>query len=123
MLGISYDVTMMKALVLAFSLIMSSQLSSAQSSSPALGHFSGVIQDLKGSKIREARVTVNGVAGFQQKLVSNKRGQFQIDLPPGTYRILVEKSGFASFELTDLEIEPNSTKECIFKLERPNRQS
>ena len=113
----------MKALLLAFSLILSPQVFSGQRSSPAFGHFRGVVQDLKGSKIRGAKITVNGEGGLQRKLASNKRGQFELDLPPGSYRILVEKSGFANYELTELDIRPNTAKEFVFKLERRNLQS
>ena len=114
----------MKALVLAFTLILSLQvLLSAQSPPPPVGHFKGVVQDLRGSKIGEARITVNGEDGWLRKLASNKRGEFELDLPSGTYRIVVEKSGFADYELTNLSIESDAAKEFVFKLERRNRQS
>ena len=112
----------MNAAVLAFSLVLASQVFLSQSS-PALGHFRGVVQDVKGSKIREARITVTGEAGFQKRFVSNKKGQFELYLLPGIYRILVEKSGFANYELTHLEIKSNASEEFVFKLERRNPQS
>jgi len=36
---------------------------------------------------------------------------------------VVEKSGFADYELTNLSIESDAAKEFVFKLERRNRQS
>jgi len=39
------------------------------------------------------------------------------------FRILVEKSGFARYELTNLEMSPNEQAAFTFRLERRNRQS
>ena len=94
---------------------------SVQSSS-VLGHFKGTVLDVKGSKVKTARITVER-NGFIRRLTSTKAGQFEIDLPPGTYRIVVEKFGFARFELTDLEIRPNEQAAFTFRLEPRNRQS
>ena len=87
-----------------------------------LGHFKGAVINVKGSKIKAARITVAG-NGFIRRLTSTKVGKFEIDLPPGTYRILVEKSGFARYELTNLEIRPNEQASFTFRLEPRNRQS
>ena len=68
-----------------------------------VGHFKGIVRDVKGSRINEASITVEGT-DFHQRLRSKRSGRFELDLPPGTYRITVEKSGFANYELTELVI-------------------
>jgi hypothetical protein len=80
------------------------------------GHFRGTVVDVRESRIKDAKVTVDG-EGRQRKLDSNASGEFEIDLTPGIYRITVEKAGFVKFELTNLEIKSNSQRESTFQLE------
>jgi hypothetical protein len=68
----------MRPLVLIFAM---TTIFSVQSPS-VLGHFKGTVLDVKGSKVKAARITVEG-NGFIRRLTSTKAGQFEIDLPPG----------------------------------------
>jgi hypothetical protein len=80
------------------------------------GTFVGVIVNMKGKRIRGASVTVTGTS-FTREVKPNRDGYFELDLPVGTYKITVKKSGFATYSLTELEIKSNGGYSHVFRLE------
>jgi hypothetical protein len=78
--------------------------------------FQGSITDTQGKPIRGASVTIEGV-NFKRKIRPNRKGQFHISLPAGVYKITVKKSGFATYELTDLQMTPGNNLSYAFRLE------
>lgn len=74
------------------------------------GKFKAILIDRKGGKVSKASVTVEGVKGrqFSRKLVTNRSGEFVIDLPAGSYQITITKQGFGMLTITDVEIEANT---------------
>jgi uncharacterized membrane protein len=117
-LGFSLKAAVMKIVLTMMALL---SIVAAQSQS-RIGHFRGVVTDVKGSAIKEALVIVEG-PNSKQTLRTNRLGHFEVELSPGTYAITIEKSGFANYQLTNLKIESTETREFTFRLERRNRQS
>jgi len=84
-----------------------------------LGTFDGVIVNVKGKRIRGASVTITGV-GFPRNVKPTRDGYFELELPPGTYKITVKKPGFATYSLVELEIKSGGAYSHVFRLE-PSR--
>jgi len=60
------------------------------------GSFSGKVTDQSGASVANATVIMTAVIGNNtQKTVTGQDGTFSINLPPGRYRIEIEKAGFA----------------------------
>ena len=71
---------------------------------PALAQFTtaslgGIINDSTGAPVPDAKVTVRNLeTGFVQSGASNSTGAYQLSLlPVGSYRLTVEKQGFATY--------------------------
>src|SRR6202140_905152 len=64
----------------------------------------GVVTDKSGPSISDATVTLsNSGQGFQRDSKTNNVGECEfISLPPGTYVLTVEMTGFQKFEQTNL---------------------
>jgi hypothetical protein len=80
------------------------------------GTFTGVIVNVKGKRVRGTSVTITGV-GLPRSVTPNRDGYFELQLPPGTYKITVKKTGFATYSLTELEIKSGGTYSHVFRLE------
>ncbi|MBV9301448.1 MAG: TonB-dependent receptor [Acidobacteriaceae bacterium] len=70
----------------------------------------GVITDPSGASVPIAQVTLaNPATGLERHSSSNAKGEYEmLQLPPGTYRLTVEASGFKKYEVTDLQLQVNS---------------
>jgi hypothetical protein len=79
------------------------------------GSFIGVIVNAKGKRIRGASVTITGV-GSPREVKPNRDGYFELELPPGTYKITVKKLGFVTYSLINIEIK-SGTFSHLFHLE------
>jgi hypothetical protein len=69
----------------------------------------GVVSDKTGAAIVNAKVTlVNTSQGLKRETTSNPVGEYEIPaLPPGTYVLTVELTGFRKFEQKNLELQVN----------------
>ncbi|HTG27034.1 MAG TPA: carboxypeptidase-like regulatory domain-containing protein [Methylomirabilota bacterium] len=70
----------------------------------------GVVTDKSGASISGATVTLSSTdQGFQRDTKTNNAGEYEfLSLPPGTYVLTVEMTGFQKFEQTNLQLLVNS---------------
>jgi hypothetical protein len=89
--------------LLAVSLLAFQALSVAQSATSSLR---GTVYDPKGAVVSGAAVTItNPATGFSHSSKSDGQGNYQfLQLPPATYKLTVNASGFASVEETGIEL-------------------
>ena len=80
------------------------------------GIFRGVIIDINGKRIEGASVTVEGT-DLKREVTPNQEAYFEIDLPVGTYKITVKKSGYVTYQLTNLEIKSGGEFSHVFRLQ------
>lgn len=67
----------------------------AQAQSPTTGQITGVVKDPSGAVVGGARVILTSAAGVQRDSTSDAAGHFTFAvLPPGAYKLEVEKTGF-----------------------------
>ncbi|MGZ8845958.1 MAG: TonB-dependent receptor [Pyrinomonadaceae bacterium] len=86
-------------LVLAFAAQVSGQTSTT-------GSLEGKVTDPNGASVRGATVTATSPNLIStQTATTGDDGHYQIlSLPPGTYKVVVEASGFAKFEQSDIQV-------------------
>src|SRR5208283_5426487 len=76
------------------SLLLFASLASAQS--PTTGQITGLVKDASGALVGGAKVTLTSAAGVQRETASDATGRYVFSLvPPGSYRVEVEKVGFS----------------------------
>jgi hypothetical protein len=82
------------------------------------GTLSGEVRDESGGLVPGARVGAHRLAsGFTRTSVSDALGRYQIpDLPPGTYTLSAEKSGFRAMAVSGVVIEVNQRARLDFNL-------
>ena len=70
------------------------------------GQFSGVVTDPSGAAIPNAKVTVTNTAtNLSVSTTSNQTGAFTLkELPPGTYKMTAEASGFRTVTNTNVTL-------------------
>src|SRR5271157_2837343 len=73
------------------------------------GEISGTVQDVSGAVIPDAAITVTDQAtGAVRTTSSMANGDFVVTaIRPGTYRVKVEKTGFKTYERTEIVVAPN----------------
>lgn len=88
--------------------IASSNVAIAQSD---YGSINGFVRDPSGAVVPNSTVTItNEATGTERKAKANESGFYAVtDLPPGTYTMAVEASGFKKFELSHNKLEPSAT--------------
>src|SRR5437588_106683 len=93
--------------VLALSLgFLVSQVLSAQSD---LGTISGFVKDPSGATVPNAKVTVQNQSGVDREATTNESGYYTItNVPPGSYKMSVEASGFKRYESTNNKLDPSA---------------
>ncbi len=74
------------------------------------GSISGFVRDQSGAVIPNAPVTVRNLSGLERKTNTSDSGYFIVtNIPPGTYSITVEVSGFKVYQSTNNKLDPSST--------------
>src|SRR3954453_2177752 len=89
-------------------LLTLSALPSRAQSLAGLGAINGTVHDTSGAIVTGANITVrNAATGIQRRIATNDTGYFLVaSLPPGPeYVVTVEKSGFATHESRDLQLQ------------------
>jgi len=81
--------------------------------------FSGTVIDEKGSVVPGATVKVtNTAAGFERTVSSSQNGSFVVPLlPPSTYRVTIERQGFAPFEISEVVLNANDQRTVNIQLQ------
>lgn len=79
----------------------------------------GTVTDSSGAVVAGAEVTVSGVAtGSERKVATNELGYYTVPLlPPGEYRVTVQKEGFHQVTREGVRLEVNQTARLDFTLE------
>ena len=82
------------------------------------GQFSGVVTDPSGAAIPNAKVTVTNTAtNLSVSTTSNQTGAFTLkELPPGTYKMTAEASGFRTVTNTNLTLNAGTDQRVDFKM-------
>ena len=93
------------ALVLGSSSSMRAQVA-------GFGNLTGTTMDPKGASIAGAKVAVrNSGTGLGRDLVTDNAGEFRaLQIPPGTYDVTVEASGFARVKMTGIRVDVGATE-------------
>ena len=99
-----------------FAVTLGSQLGFAQA---VHGTIVGTITDSTGASVPDAKVTITEVStALSRSLQTDANGYYSSpDLPPGTYRVRVEKQGFAALERSDFPLDVNSTVRVDLRLQ------
>src|ERR1019366_2661621 len=83
------------------------------------GTITGTVTDASGGVVPKARVTVTSVAtNAAREAATNDDGDFTVALlPPGHYRVAVEKDGFRRAVLADVGLDVDQTARVDFTLQ------
>jgi hypothetical protein len=75
---------------------------------PELGALSGTITDPNGAVIRNVKVEIRNTTTNQSyQVTTDDEGRYNVSgLPPGTYILTAEASGFSKMQVTDLRVGP-----------------
>jgi hypothetical protein len=73
------------------------------------GKIQGVLLDINDARIVGARIIIES-GQFKRQLRSGNEGDFEIQVPAGTYQIKVEANGFRKFELSPFKVKANVTE-------------
>ena len=70
----------------------------------------GVVTDASAALVPSAHVTLaNAATGLERRTVSDTKGEYEfLQVPPGTYVLTVESSGFKKYEVTGLQLQVDS---------------
>ena len=73
------------------------------------GKIQGVLLDINDARIVRAKIIIED-ARHKHELKSGEEGDFEIQLPAGSYRIRVEANGFRKFEVSPFKVKANVTE-------------
>jgi hypothetical protein len=81
------------------------------------GSISGVVMDKTGAVVSDAKVTLTGPMGSNLVMTGGEGRFFFGTLTLGTYSVKIEKQGFRSVELSDIQVMTGRTSTVTAKLE------
>lgn len=101
----------MSASRLLFALCLGVAISAAGLAQTSTGSITGIVADASGAVVPGATVTTqNKATGNTVKTVTNPDGVFNVaSLSPGKYTLSVAQSGFRTFTLTGINLDPGET--------------
>lgn len=99
-------------------LVVTLVLTYAGSAQTTTATLSGSVNDEKDAAVPGATVKViNTDAGFERTVTTSSNGTFTVPLlPPATYRVIVEREGFATFEASGITLNANDQKAVSINL-------
>jgi hypothetical protein len=90
---------------------------------PTTGQVSGVVTDPSGAVVLAATVSVTSAAGVARQVSTDEQGRYVAPLlPPGTYKIEAEKSGFAGTAIEDVSVRITATTNIDIPLRLAQRK-
>lgn len=93
-------------------------LAYVQAFGQSAANLNGNVTDEKDDAVPGATVRViNDAAGLERTVTTNENGSFAVPLlPPNTYRVLVERAGFAPFEASNVVLNTNDQRSLTIRL-------
>lgn len=104
------------ALVPALFIMTEQNLLSVHAQKSQTSKIIGVVLDANNARIASASIKIEN-ARFSREVQSGEEGDFEFELPAGTYHITVEKDGFRRFELSDFQAKAKSRERIKIHLE------
>jgi len=103
-------------LVVLFSL---SSFATTRVHAQATGQLTGSVSDASQAAVPGAEVTATGIGtGLERKTTTNQQGDYTLPfLPPGEYRVRVQKEGFRQVSRDNFRLEVNQVARVDFTLE------
>ena len=91
---------------------------SSRAQSPGTGAIAGTVNDPSGAALSQARVRVTSVeTNVVREAASAADGSFRVALlPPGSYSVVAEASGFARTEMNAVHVGPSETVAVMLQL-------
>lgn len=79
----------------------------------------GVVTDPQGAVIAAARLTLaSDGTGFNRQTATNNNGEYQfLQVPPGTYKVVVDMAGFSTLTRTDVQLLVNTPTTLDLRME------
>jgi hypothetical protein len=102
------------SLLVSFTLPALSQVSAE---SAVKGNVAGLVTDASGAVVSGAKVSLIGPTGTKTGVTDGQGGFLFLLLTPGTYSVRVEKQGFKSAELKNINVDTNRTSNLKIGLE------
>jgi Carboxypeptidase regulatory-like domain len=81
-----------------------------------IGKIKGLILDANGARVARAVVRIEN-AKLKREVKSGAEGNFEVELPSGVYRIVIQAHGFRKFEYSPLNVKPNMSELINIHLE------
>ncbi len=75
----------------------------------AVGTIKGTIRSADGGAVRGASVIIEG-SNLRRQVESDLNGGYEVELPPGSYRVVVERAGFRPFRGAELPLKSAATE-------------
>jgi hypothetical protein len=84
----------------------------------ATAQLAGIVTDNTGASVPDVEITVTSIAtGVERKVTTNESGSYTLPfLPPGEYRITLQKQGFQKISRDNVRLEVNQTARIDFAL-------
>jgi hypothetical protein len=95
--------------------LVAAPVSSAPSPEEMIGKLKGMLLDVNGARVVKAVVKVEG-GKVKRRMKSGLEGEFEFELPPGSYRITVAAEGFRRYASSRLEVRSGETKAVTISL-------
>lgn len=89
--------------------LVAAPVGSAPPPTRVTGKLKGVLLDVHGAKVVKAVVKVEG-GKVKRRVESGSEGEFEFELPPGSYRMTVAAEGFRRHVSARLEVRSGETK-------------
>jgi len=109
---------LLRSAMLVVLLLLNTGVLSAQAGA-STAHVEGRVTDANGALIVESNVAAIATdKGFSRKAITSQEGQYSLlSLPPGTYDITIEKTGFTPQRLNSVQLTVGQTLHLDFVLQ------
>jgi hypothetical protein len=104
----AFRITKVSALAVLLSFAGALAVSSQQGPHVATGKLKGVLEDWQYARILRSCLTVRNKT-FQRKILTDELGEFEAELPAGTYEVVFLAPSFRPLRRKNVQIEPGTT--------------